>query len=82
LTSRFGYSTFADRFTLKHKAKTDNPNLINKANQIIASYKELSKNKEWKEAKEKELGKFPTGRKITVEQKDGEPKEEDEKICN
>ncbi|CAJ0841979.1 10701_t:CDS:2 [Entrophospora sp. SA101] len=52
---RFGYSTFADRFTLKKDNKYRNPNLINKANEIIASYKELSKNKEWKEAKEKEL---------------------------
>ncbi|CAH1759417.1 9862_t:CDS:2 [Entrophospora sp. SA101] len=42
-------------FTLKKDNKYRNPNLINKANEIIASYKELSKNKEWKEAKEKEL---------------------------
>ncbi|CAG8466679.1 46061_t:CDS:2 [Gigaspora margarita] len=74
MTSRFGYSKFADQFTLKKAAVQNNLQLVNKANQIISSYQQKIKNKEWKESKEKELGKFPTGKKIKVDGKDEEEK--------
>lgn len=77
MTSRFGYSKFSDQFTLKKETFKNNPHLVNKANQIIKSYQTLSKNEQWRKQKEKELGKFPTGKKITVN-----GKEEDEMVCN
>ncbi|CAG8449727.1 11239_t:CDS:2 [Racocetra fulgida] len=48
-------------------AVRDNLQLVNKANQIIKSYQQKIKNEEWKKSKEKELGKFPTGKKIKVD---------------
>jgi hypothetical protein len=46
MTRRFGYSKFADNFTLKKEAWKNNPHLVNKANQIIKSYQTLSKNEQ------------------------------------
>lgn len=87
LCSQFGYSKFADQFTCKVKTKMDKPETVNKVNQILQTYRELSRDEEWKKNKEKELGKFPTGKKIMERKqnkKTGEWEEEevDEKICN